>query len=91
VRLERLGQLKNAMTHDLPACSTVPEPTTLPGAPHFRRCLFLIILFEISVTNIIKLVPTGTYFENVARNESHIIISVIKLSIFTCDQAYRRL
>jgi hypothetical protein len=29
VRLEGLGRLKN----DLPACSVVPQPTTLPRAP----------------------------------------------------------
>jgi hypothetical protein len=37
VRLEELGQLKNSITHrirtrDHPACSEVPQPTTLPGA-----------------------------------------------------------
>jgi hypothetical protein len=38
VRLEGLGQLKKVhlignLTRDLPACSIVPEPTTLPRAP----------------------------------------------------------
>jgi hypothetical protein len=38
VRLEGLGQLKKihligTRTHDLPACSIVPQPTTLPRAP----------------------------------------------------------
>jgi hypothetical protein len=38
VRLEGLGQLKKihligTRTRDLPACSIVPEPTTLPCAP----------------------------------------------------------
>jgi hypothetical protein len=38
MRLEGLGQLKNPMTSSgtetrgLPACSTVPQPTTLPRA-----------------------------------------------------------
>jgi hypothetical protein len=39
VRLEGLGQLKKihligTQTRDLPACSIVPQPTTLPRAPH---------------------------------------------------------
>jgi hypothetical protein len=38
VRLEGLGQLKKIdligiRTRDLPACSIVPQPTTLPRAP----------------------------------------------------------
>jgi hypothetical protein len=38
VRLEGLGQLKKihligTRTHDLPVCSIVPQPTTLPRAP----------------------------------------------------------
>jgi hypothetical protein len=39
MRLEGLGQLKQLndlidnRTRDLPACSIVPQPTTLPGAP----------------------------------------------------------
>jgi hypothetical protein len=38
VRLEALNQLKNPMTSDIPACSTVPQPTTLPHAPVTKRC-----------------------------------------------------
>jgi hypothetical protein len=40
VQLEGLGKLKNfnelirIQTHDLPACSTVPQPTMLPRAPN---------------------------------------------------------
>jgi hypothetical protein len=39
VRLEGLGQFKEihligTRTRDLPACSIVPQPTTLPRAPH---------------------------------------------------------
>jgi hypothetical protein len=39
VRLEGLGQLKKihhigTRTRDLSACSIVPQPTTLPRAPH---------------------------------------------------------
>jgi hypothetical protein len=40
VRPEELGQLRNPMTssgieaRDLPACSIVPQPTTLPRAPY---------------------------------------------------------
>jgi hypothetical protein len=39
VRLEGLGKLKKSddlignLTHHLPACSIVPEPTTLPRVP----------------------------------------------------------
>jgi hypothetical protein len=38
MQLEELGQLKKihligTQTHDLPACSIVPQPTTLPGVP----------------------------------------------------------
>jgi hypothetical protein len=41
VRLEELGQLKKShligtRTRDLPACSIVPQPTTLPRAPGNR-------------------------------------------------------
>jgi hypothetical protein len=45
VRLEGLGQLKkihliDTRTRDLPACSKVPQPTTLPRAPpYFVECL----------------------------------------------------
>jgi hypothetical protein len=43
VRLEGLGQLKEihligTRTRDLPACSIVPQPTTLPRAPARQRC-----------------------------------------------------
>jgi hypothetical protein len=39
VRLEGLGKLKKSIssgtrTGDLPACSKVPQPTTLPNAPY---------------------------------------------------------
>jgi hypothetical protein len=39
VRLEELGQLKKkhligTRTHDLPACSIVPQPTTPPRVPY---------------------------------------------------------
>jgi hypothetical protein len=39
MRLEGLGQLKKIhligiRTRDLPACNIVPQPTTLPRAPH---------------------------------------------------------
>jgi hypothetical protein len=42
VRLEVLGQLKNLIrnrTRDLPACSTVPQPTTLLRASFMIWCL----------------------------------------------------
>jgi hypothetical protein len=49
VRLEGLGKLKKLIdfmqsrTHDLPACSIVPQPTTLPCVPgvnvHIHRFL----------------------------------------------------
>jgi hypothetical protein len=45
VRLEGLGQLKKKSnelignwTRDLPACSIVPQPTTLPRAPSLQMC-----------------------------------------------------
>jgi hypothetical protein len=44
VRLEGLGQLKKSndlignRTSDLPACSIVPQPTTLPRAPDYVVC-----------------------------------------------------
>jgi hypothetical protein len=47
VRLEGLGQLKNSndlignRTHDFPACSIMPEATTLPRAP---RIFYLYII-----------------------------------------------
>jgi hypothetical protein len=58
VRLEGLGKLKmstssGTRTGDLPACSTVPQPTTLPRAPIFYvtnetladgYCLYLYML-----------------------------------------------
>jgi hypothetical protein len=42
VRLEELGELKNPLTSsgmdpDLTACSTVPQPTTLPRAPLYAN------------------------------------------------------
>jgi hypothetical protein len=41
--LEGLGQLKKKIhligtqTHDIPACSTVPQPTTLRRAPYLAE------------------------------------------------------
>jgi hypothetical protein len=41
VQLEGLGQLKNSVTSILPACSIVPQPTTLPRAPVYTcTCTF---------------------------------------------------
>jgi hypothetical protein len=44
VRLEGLGQLKTNdlirnWTRDLPACSIVPQPTTLPRTPFIYTCI----------------------------------------------------
>jgi hypothetical protein len=49
VRLEGLGQLKKihligTWTRDLPACSIVPQPTTLPCAPEIHAWIFLFFL-----------------------------------------------
>jgi hypothetical protein len=46
VRLEGLGQLKNPVTSgietaELPACSIVPQPTTLPHAPKNKNIKYL--------------------------------------------------
>jgi hypothetical protein len=51
VRLEELGKLKKihligTRIRDLPACSTVPQPTTLPHAPHKSGMLLLIIMWN---------------------------------------------
>jgi hypothetical protein len=54
VRLEGLGKLKKTndliriQTHDLPACSTVPQPTTLPGAPRFWKCIYWVTQHQMS-------------------------------------------
>jgi hypothetical protein len=54
LRLEGLGQLKKSTssgtrTGDLPACSIVPQPTTLPRAPlEFNTPLLNIIVFILS-------------------------------------------
>jgi hypothetical protein len=47
VRLEGLGQLKKihpigTRTRDFPACSVVPQPTTLPRAPTLKQILMKI-------------------------------------------------
>jgi hypothetical protein len=52
VRLEELGKLKKStssgtLTRDLPACSIVPQPTTLPRAPRYVLCLNSINLCSI--------------------------------------------
>jgi hypothetical protein len=61
VRLEGLGQLKKKIhligtrTRDLPACSIVPEPTTLPRAPQLY--LYKIEINEMTtVRNIFDLI-----------------------------------
>jgi hypothetical protein len=62
MRLEELGQLKKihligTRTRDLPACSIVPQPTTLPRAPHeiiyvmkFGRSTIREMLTQTSIT-----------------------------------------
>jgi hypothetical protein len=56
VRLEGLGQLKTSSdligngTRDLPACSIVPQPTTLLRAPIFCFCKVKIV----TVTHFLK-------------------------------------
>jgi hypothetical protein len=51
VRLERLGQLKNAndlignRTRDFPACSIMPQPTTLPRADIYIGIRIFIYFF----------------------------------------------
>jgi hypothetical protein len=65
VRLEGLGQLKKihligTRTHDLPACSIVPQPTTLPHALHhkgigdfkFRSTMALEVIFYLEDNSI---------------------------------------
>jgi hypothetical protein len=72
VRLEGLGQLKNSndligtRTRDLPACSIVPQPTTLPHAPPGTPIIYLVnqraseecvlssILFELYTNKVLK-------------------------------------
>jgi hypothetical protein len=55
VRLEGLGQLKNPVTssgnqtRDLPACSIVPQPTTLPREVISYEMLFYINEMFLSV------------------------------------------
>jgi hypothetical protein len=57
VRLEELGKLKKSTssgirTGDLPACSTVPQPTTLPRAPAKVNMLWK--LLEISSVKLLE-------------------------------------
>jgi hypothetical protein len=62
VRSEGLGQLKNAdligdRTHDLPACSVVPQPTTLTlQLGNFRSDVFSSLQrpYEITFMNILN-------------------------------------
>jgi hypothetical protein len=57
MRLEGLGQLKNPVTslgirsRDLPACSIVSHPTTLPRAPHKACQIFIFHICVISMEN----------------------------------------
>jgi hypothetical protein len=46
VRLEGIGKLKNSTSSglDLPACSIVPQPTTLPHAPVINIILWFIFI-----------------------------------------------
>jgi hypothetical protein len=53
VRLEGLGQLKKihligTRTRDLPACSIVPQPTTLPRASHRNSSSSIVMCIFIS-------------------------------------------
>jgi hypothetical protein len=54
VQLEGLGKLIKTndliktWTHDLPACSIVPQPTTLPCAPYFRIITYSNIQYMLS-------------------------------------------
>jgi hypothetical protein len=56
VRLEGLGQLKKSnkvignQTHDLLACSTVPQPTMLPRAPRVNLILAILIIYVCNVS-----------------------------------------
>jgi hypothetical protein len=54
VRLEGLGQLKKihligTRTRDLPACSIVPQLTTLPRAPIMMMMMMMIIIIIIII------------------------------------------
>jgi hypothetical protein len=65
VRLEGLDQLKivhliGTRTRDLPACSIVPQPTTLPRAPIFK---VTIINFKFVLPWIFSLIFTKTQME----------------------------
>jgi hypothetical protein len=48
--MERLGQLKKftdligTRTRDLPTCSTVPQPTTLPRAPVVAVVIMILVV-----------------------------------------------
>jgi hypothetical protein len=51
VRLEGLGQLENPVTienrtRDIPACSIVPQPTTLPRSPTISKMVILLFLLR---------------------------------------------
>jgi hypothetical protein len=69
VRLEGLGKLKKAndianQTRDLPVCSIVPQPTTLPRAPYQQ----MHELFHLKITifwNVMQssLVDTDKHFK----------------------------
>jgi hypothetical protein len=57
VRLEGLGQFKNPMTsgiqsRDLPACSVVPEPTTLPRAQAVRLLERALMLLQAAIISL---------------------------------------
>jgi hypothetical protein len=73
VRLEWLGQLKKfndiigIRTRDFPACSILPQPTTLPRVPFFMEVFFICIITDFQMNIVIASVCVLNNFFNVIR------------------------
>jgi hypothetical protein len=54
--IEKSSDLMEMRTRDLPACSTVPQPTTLPLAPSYRNFLVkkFVIIHDKAAWTILK-------------------------------------
>jgi hypothetical protein len=50
--MEKYNDLIGNRTRDLPACSVVPRPTTLPLAPYFILRSLILILYPSEVSNV---------------------------------------
>jgi hypothetical protein len=78
VRLEGLGKLKRihligTRTRDLPACSIVPQPTTLPRTPNFTGVVNLKFLkvYKFYIFFLLSISPFCSYFKGLVTFNPH--------------------